>query len=118
MLNSLKIATANGMLMNLIFLLLPLTSQIKQAGGGLSEIDLDLVAAQRSMEELKLSGDKPLLSDKALGRITRRNKQTSPSPPGCDLRMSMPVSSLVTDMSMASEMSMSLEQIQGTCIRA
>jgi len=39
-----------------------------------TEIDLDLAAAQRSVEELQLGDDKPTLSSKAQARVARRNR--------------------------------------------
>lgn len=45
----------------------------------LSEIDLDLVSAQRTIEELKLTGEKPQLSEKALTRMRGRSRHDSPS---------------------------------------
>ena len=39
-----------------------------------TEIDLDLAAAQRSVQELQLGEDKPMLSSKAQARIARRNR--------------------------------------------
>lgn len=73
----------------------------------LSEIDLDLVTAQQTIEQLKLSGDKPQLSDKALNRISRRSRIAgSPAPTGSGVSRSSPPSS----SAVGETMSLSLEK--------
>ena len=76
----------------------------------LSEIDLDLVAAQQTIEQLKLTGDKPQLSDKALNRVCRRSRIAgSPAPPGS--RSSPPTAAGNGNGGGTEAMSLSMEKV-------
>ena len=77
----------------------------------LSEIDLDLVSAQRTIEELKFTGEKPQLSEKALTRMRGRNRHDSPSHTS-NATYSPPLGTIyASSPTGASGMSQSLEKI-------
>ncbi len=80
----------------------------------LSEIDLDLVSTQQTIEQLKLgSGEKPQLSEKALNRISRRSRYASPAPSaGMVTQYSSPTSAGTS----SDGMSKSLDKIGGVYI--
>lgn len=86
-----------------------------QRSSNISEIDLDLVTTQKTVEQLKLGGDKPHLSEKALNRVSRRNRLGSPvssSGIGLGAYTSPPLSSLATNVA-TEGISMSLDRIPG-----
>ena len=86
-----------------------------QDSSNLSEIDLNLIEAQKTVEQLKIGRDKPQLSKKALNRISRRHRQESPTPSGNKSRSTSPSPLITASLSLDPERTTaSLEKISGS----